>query len=424
MDSYSVNYILSAPILIAAYILLFKAFLGKISTSKIKFFIAILVYFIIDILLMLLKLHIIPVAIFNFSYLIFIAFLYKGSYTKKVFSGVAVFMISFVINILSAKELSSVKFNQFFINLDTDNIEVVMARISIVFYAYFIYEILGEEKNTENREYYKEHYIAYIVILMGMLYLFLIASTGKNTGDFQVYFSGVIVLFVVGFIIFNDRNLYRLYEDKIKSRILEEQNESFLNQKEILERSSDEIQSIRHDIKNHMIALKYKMNNDEDVNDYIDDILIKTEGEKFSNTGNFIIDGIINYKLQYLEEVKINCDIKSPKEIRISAYNLAIIIGNLLDNAIQALKKLEGDKELDFKLSYSKGNLIIIIKNTFNGDVFVKDNEYKSTNYQDENRGYGILNVKKVIEKCGGEVNFSHTENEFSVWAVIPAEEN
>jgi sensor histidine kinase regulating citrate/malate metabolism len=130
---------------------------------------------------------------------------------------------------------------------------------------------------------------------------------------------------------------------------------------------------------------------------------------------------MINFKLGQLRNngIQVSLDVNVPQELNISTYDLTVILGNLLDNAITAIKKAD-KKLLDLNISCSMGNLIIIIKNTHNNIIEISDNEFSTTKKNKENHGIGIPSIKKSLENYDGEIRIEYTETVFSVSVIIP----
>jgi sensor histidine kinase regulating citrate/malate metabolism len=134
-------------------------------------------------------------------------------------------------------------------------------------------------------------------------------------------------------------------------------------------------------------------------------------------------DSIINYKLRNAveKEIELQVDVSVPQKLNIEISDVVTIVGNLLDNAINAVMKVK-NKEICLKISFSKGNLFINIKNTFNGDVRCIDGEIVSTN--GDNHGYGLKNIRAAVEKHNGYVNIHYIDNMFSVEVFLYAHSN
>ena len=81
--------------------------------------------------------------------------------------------------------------------------------------------------------------------------------------------------------------------------MLEQQNEFYVKQLKIMNETQGNIRFIKHDIKNHLLSLKAISDNSEKINDYINNILsLGSISSEYANSGNSIVDSILNYKIQ------------------------------------------------------------------------------------------------------------------------------
>jgi sensor histidine kinase regulating citrate/malate metabolism len=105
--------------------------------------------------------------------------------------------------------------------------------------------------------------------------------------------------------------------------------------------------------------------------------------------------------------------------VSISSIDLSIIIGNALDNAIEAASKLKEDseKEIFVLVKHHQNNIIIVIKNRFEGEV---DANCLSTTKSDQlNHGFGIPEIKQLAAKYGGVVAISCEDRTFELRIVL-----
>lgn len=176
-----------------------------------------------------------------------------------------------------------------------------------------------------------------------------------------------------------------------------------------MKESEETIKSYRHDMKNHMTVINSLIDKDEieALKKYLNEISnISFDNEKYISSGNEIIDSIVNYKLNLAENEKIRfiTDISISTGLHISSYDMTVILGNILDNAIEASKKVdEVERKIILKIKEENGKFIIYIQNKFNGNL---KNNYESTKDNEKEHGYGIKNIKKVVEKNNGICKF------------------
>ena len=134
-----------------------------------------------------------------------------------------------------------------------------------------------------------------------------------------------------------------------------------------------------------------------------------------SQTGNIVIDSIINYKLSGLDrnEIKVSTDIVVPERTNIEIMDLSTILNNLLDNSIRALNEMAGEKILTIVIKYSRKRMIIRITNTYENDLILENGEFVTTKADKKNHGMGIKNVKDAIEKYNGLLSIKNEDGVF-----------
>ncbi|MDE6516380.1 MAG: ATP-binding protein [Acetatifactor sp.] len=150
--------------------------------------------------------------------------------------------------------------------------------------------------------------------------------------------------------------------------------------------------------------------------DMLDDDL--TNVETVIKTGNRMADAILNSKLSLAAEREINvkAEAKIPVALTVSELDLCIIIGNLLDNAIEACMELPPDQRLLRIYMEMKGNyLYLALTNTAGGR---KKRSFTTT--RGEGHGLGIARVDAVVKKCGGYITRASEDEAFSTEVLLP----
>ncbi|HCX61137.1 MAG TPA: ATP-binding protein, partial [Clostridiales bacterium] len=137
---------------------------------------------------------------------------------------------------------------------------------------------------------------------------------------------------------------------------------------------------------------------------------------------NVIVDSILNYKMQAITnmDTEVQIDVSIPKKINISAYDMTVILGNLMDNAITALKKCNSEKLLIVKIRYSKGSILITVANTYNGEVKEKNGTLLTSKDDEKNHGIGLRNVEETVNINNGHMKINYNDKEFKVKIILP----
>ena len=206
----------------------------------------------------------------------------------------------------------------------------------------------------------------------------------------------------------------------LKEEVIKREKSYYAKQAELLEQRSRDIKGIQHDMKNHLFAIGAMVKNkNKDAEKYIDNILGKIiSDELYSSTGNIAIDSVINFKLSKASEIGtlVKADIKLPSGLQDGLEDLVTIIGNLLDNAIEALSDIDdNEKRLEIEVRYNIGNVNIDIKNSYNGELNYKNGKIETKKHDKNMHGIGLESVKTAVEKHYGTMDIHHNNKEFHV---------
>lgn len=218
------------------------------------------------------------------------------------------------------------------------------------------------------------------------------------------------------------------YDERLENEVLGKQNEYYKQQIETVIESDEKIRLLRHDMRNHIEIIGNMVRDGK--YDKLDDYVVSLVGELESalnirkfDTGNFEFDAILNGKLVEGEQKKIhmNCMVQVPEKINIVPFDMSIIIGNLFDNAIRAAEALPEEKrEIDVVFCYKREALFMDIRNAYDGDLKVDDEQQFLTTKGDTNEhGLGLKNVMKTIEKYKGDVKINAEDGIFDVQVIL-----
>ncbi len=93
-----------------------------------------------------------------------------------------------------------------------------------------------------------------------------------------------------------------------------------------------------------------------------------------------------------------------PENLELPPLLMTSVLTNLLDNADEALSRVNGDRELSIRMFYAKNVLAITIENTFDGVLLKTGAGIQTRKRDDENHGIGLKNVETQINEQGGEL--------------------
>ena len=273
-----------------------------------------------------------------------------------------------------------------------------------------------------------QSYIHLLIIFAGNCILIGILADIETKNHMAV----VVALIALGLIDISTFWLYDeindAYKEKIEHKMIEDQNSMYKKQFELVRQSEERMDSLQHDLKKHMLLINSYLENAEfdAAKSYVNNIerYMNVPG-KYADTGNIELDAILNYSLDKAD--KLNCETETkitvPKITFMNEFDLNILLGNLLDNALDALCKVR-ERYLYVGISYNKSMLLIRVKNTYDG-VF-DENEGGSKSLQKKlksskegKHGIGLKNIKEVVEKYDGEMNVDAGDRYFNVDIIL-----
>jgi len=184
--------------------------------------------------------------------------------------------------------------------------------------------------------------------------------------------------------------------------------------------------TLKHDQRQHLIYLLSTLEEDrnEDAISYLKDMLGETSLSNEYKSGNKVIDSLLNYRQPWLEQdkIKLESSIKVPAHININDIDLCIILGNLLDNAIEATAKVTSeDRVIKLSIRYEDGgNLFILISNPYNEELKQGGlGGILSTKANTELHGLGLYSIRRSLEKYDGKLITKPDGQQFEAIALV-----
>jgi len=212
-----------------------------------------------------------------------------------------------------------------------------------------------------------------------------------------------------------------IYGQQLESALYEQEKEYYHTQYQLMKETIETTKEMKHDLNLHLNSLNEQLKiSPEQAGSYLNKLLKDNEADTFySSTGNIAFDSIINYKLGIAakNDISLDINVKIPSELNIESTDITIILGNLLDNAINAVGFTE-NPSIHLAASYQKGRLFITLENTFDGVVNYKGEQIISR-YDEKNRGLGLKSIRKTVERYNGEMNVTHTDKSFLVTILL-----
>ena len=260
----------------------------------------------------------------------------------------------------------------------------------------------------------EERIFSTIVILLYLGIIFL-----------GVYYDGFIAGGIAALI-------FILLEYLLQRIMKREEDKTIIYQNKLMKQQMDEIENIymtmrgwRHDYHNHLQSLKgyLSLNKVEQMKNYLNELETDLDSiDTLYHSGNLQLDSILNAKLAIAEkgQIRIHCDASIPPQLHVSDLDLCVILGNLLDNAIESCRKIKDPDERFIRvyIGILKKQLYISITNATSETVKQRTDHYFTTKRGDH--GHGLKRVDQVVKKYDGYLNRQNEPGVFATEIVLP----
>jgi len=202
-------------------------------------------------------------------------------------------------------------------------------------------------------------------------------------------------------------------------KTIEEQYQQQLYYMKNLENLIDKLKSERHDFSNHLGVMYglLELGDAQSAKGYAAG-LVKTaqEYQTLVSVPYAMIRAMLNYKLSIIRESRIplKLSIDIPRSLNLNEFDITVILGNLLDNAMEAVLKMEeAQRYISLAIAYNPQYLVIRTENPVKagGD---QPGSHSTTKPDTQNHGYGLKNIEYLVEKHNGFIKAGQEEGIFT----------
>lgn len=247
-----------------------------------------------------------------------------------------------------------------------------------------------------------------------------------NSDYFSIVMEFLCFLLSVSVLIpfFYMKNYYFLRERAKQSEQMAEQMQARYQYYREKQQEEERVRGVYHDLKNHLLILQTQIENREEVQESLRTLQEQlVEYENYQNTGNDFLNIIIRDKSKTAREKQI--DFSSAIQFEdggfMESLDISTIFGNALDNAIEASEKLPKDQRMiTVKASRIRDMLVAIVENT---TLWHQEAAGKTTKKDQFLHGFGLANIRRAVEKYGGQCISKESDGLFILKIVIPIPE-
>ena len=243
-----------------------------------------------------------------------------------------------------------------------------------------------------------------------------------------ISFSVMIIILFMILLIFQISATNKRNADLVQKQ---HQEQTVLAELQHAKETADGIRAWKHDYKNHLLTLKglaanhkdsqitqYIQSLQDNLPDYLNDV----------NTGVASIDAIVSGKIRYArsQHIELKHSLLVNDKMPLSDLQLTTILGNLLDNAIEACIRLQhqdpaAQPSIVLSMKPFRAALQIIVQNTSTGEYLTdKDHALRTSKADTSQHGFVLLNVQKTVEAANGIIDITKNSTSFCVTILIP----
>ncbi len=355
----------------------------------------------------------------HFVFLMIIALNFQARLQTKIFVAAYVFIM---IQIAEYVFGGVCRYALILMSMD-DTYYFVWGMLSSKLMLYIFLQVMTSSAKYRNAA--NEAPVAYLIILTGVpalsLYMLVVLSQ-YEIAAFQALSMVLCILCIniLSFYLYD--NTVSVYSERDAWNVAAVKTAAAKKQLDVMASSVENLRIFRHDMINHFMVLEYYIGKDdvEKSLKYLDKMKFMCLNEQVVRTGNVVLDSLLNHKIA--EAIKKGIDtryeVQVSDKIMADDFDLTCILGNLIDNAVEAAEKSQ-EKKVVIRMAYSGNRLSFRIRNTFSGKRRWDGRTPITTKKDKIFHGLGLRSVKKSVEKYRGRIEISQEGSYFCVTVVM-----
>lgn len=343
----------------------------------------------------------------------------KFSYTVIIYFGICIFDMLVASVMLLFVDYSYEQMN------DSTSLNLIANSINIAFILSIIL-ITAVIRRKKKHHSEKINLVYLLLVLVGEISILIFITVFQYMDSSNkllaviLCFGGVAFIIITAVMIINHiSQKYYKKNNEINTHLLEIQEKYYT----MLLKKDRETVKFRHDINKHINCMYQMFKNKKynELDEYFKEIGISlTELKSAVQTGNDMINAMLNDNLNKYPQVKCIIEGTIPNKLSLSNMELCTIFSNLFDNAFSAADK-SGLKEVEISFKFAGPNLLCRIENTVNRKVEITDNVMQTEKDDKINHGYGTENARLCAEANEGSLTYQCSNEYFTAELVLPA---
>lgn len=341
---------------------------------------------------------------------------YQSTWKRRITVALITFAILGFIEALVAVVLSLI------------GVQFIMSEKMLIIYGilisrllFYVFAVVISQRSTIERlfEVPAKYWLSVLFMSVGVAILSYILLNMDGISQLVTIISICTLFFICAYLLNFYDALIKIYNDNQVKANMQMQIASYQSQFDLITESQNNQRRLRHDMKNHLLSLDYMMQSEkyDAAQEYLSDLIGQSDaGKEYAKTGILELDSILNYKIVQAKRhnISIQLEAQVPDQLNVAPFDLIIVIGNLLDNAIEAVQDLDAERSIDVDIRLVRGFVNIRVRNPYQNDLIENNGIYTSTKSDTSNHGIGLGNVRTTADKYNGSLEIDTADHIFS----------
>lgn len=355
---------------------------------------------------------------------LFSMILYLGKWQMKLFFSGVYYVLLYVVDYFSFIILELIFKSD---HLENDFAEVILILLckTILFCVVLVLEYFWKRKKNlqmENPSWILMICFPVLSMIIMFVMLFSFQGRGSSVGYLIVSF-GIVIMNVVMFewmqYISEKNNRWN------QIKLLQERNEERIQIYNEISADYEEQKRAMHDYKNQIGCIQglLKVGNYQEAGMYADKLVdVLPDVFEGVDVQNPILNVVLTqkYRMAKMKDISIIFHANNLSDLWLEEQDIVSLLSNLLDNAIEACEKVEGDKVIQIKMVRERMEFVLSVRNPVSAPVLIENNQIRTGKKDTKRHGIGLKNVQMILEKYGGMGMIRYEEGYFYYTAVIP----
>lgn len=281
----------------------------------------------------------------------------------------------------------------------------------------------------------KRYYFMVNLLIVSMVIIELLLFYVINIKIYNQSVRGMLIAVSIGIALISIYVAYSIFaiseqnSKVVKYELLKMQNQEMARRLDEFERADTRIRQLRHDYKNHCMNMETLLEEKQylELANYLQNLSSRylSSNKEFVHTDNPILDAVINKKVLQCQENNIVITCYLSGELKgVRGIEVATILFNLLDNAIEAKWSDSISKQIELKIIREKEGLNIVIKNTIQESVLAANEQLATGKADKKLHGIGHVTVEELVKEMDGMVEYYEENQMFCAHVFLPVKDS